>query len=185
MTAVTVARCHTVDIQPWQTGAVLTQFRFVAVFATVFIAVYACIEWGRIHGITPWLVHWLMLEPAAIALNFLQLADTVSADGVRLVSPQLRLNVLPGCEGTEAWALLVAAIIAMPLPWRRKLLGAVTGSALVCILNLIRMIVLYWAALDDRPLFNALHGYIAPTVIVIALSLFFLGLCSSLQRDPA
>ena len=163
----------------------LIQFRFVAVFAMAFVVVYAFIEWGRVSGITPWLVHWLMLEPAAMALNFLQLTETVSADGVQLVSPQLRLNVLPGCEGTEAWALLIAAIIAMPLPWRRKLLGAVIGSALVCLLNLIRMTVLYWAAIDDRALFNALHGYIAPTVIVIALSLFFFGLCSGIKRNPA
>lgn len=157
--------------------------RFVVLFAGWFAALYALTEWGREIGVTPLAVQWLVLEPAAAVLNGFPALAGVVVDGQRLVSPGLRLNVLPGCEGTEAWALLLAAILAAPLTWRRKVLGAAMGTGLVLTLNLARMVVLFWAARDDRVLFNALHGYVAPTLIVVAASMFYLTLCATAQRQ--
>lgn len=158
--------------------------RFVLLFAAWFTALYLFIEGGREPGITPFVVHWFVLQPAAAILNEFAASHPVVVDGQRLVSAELRLRVLPGCEGTETWALLLAAVFAAPLSWRRKVAGALMGTALVLALNLARIVLLFVSAGANRDVFNAIHGYIAPTLIIVAASAYYLALVAQTRPRP-
>jgi exosortase family protein XrtM len=86
----------------------------------------------------------------------------------------VRLNILPGCEGTELFFLLIAGVIAFPATWRAKLAGLALGLPLVFALNVVRVAGLYVTVRDFPAQFELVHGYVAPTAFVALLGVFFL-----------
>jgi exosortase family protein XrtM len=100
--------------------------------------------------------------------------EGVSAQGHRLISPGVRLSVLNGCEGTEAMLLLCAALLVYPMAWWHRLQGIAIGVLLIYMMNQARIVALYYCLRYDRPLFETLHGYLAPTVVVLLTVLFFM-----------
>ncbi len=54
------------------------------------------------------------------------------------------VSIESGCNGVEATIVLVAAILAFPAPWKRRLMGLVVGVVAVQGLNIIRVISLFY-----------------------------------------
>jgi len=148
--------------------------RFVGLFLALFLA--ATLAWSGARGTV---LERLVVEQATVAssariISWLNPAEKVRAEGARLISPRVRLSVLNGCEGTESILLLAAAVLAFPAPWRRKPAGLILGAAVVFLLNQTRIVGLYFILRHRPAWFEAMHGYIAPTLIVLAGSLFFI-----------
>jgi exosortase/archaeosortase family protein len=148
--------------------------RFLLLFTAAYAALYGASEAARAVGLTVAVVHWGVLQPAAMWLAAVAGFDHVEAVENRLLADGVRLNVLPGCEGTEAWTLLLAATLAAPLTWPAKLAGALFSTLLVLLLSQWRIVALMLTLRHDRGLFAALHGYVAPTLLVVVLALYFL-----------
>ncbi len=129
---------------------------------------------GRDGALVRWWIDRATVAPSAVVISWLTPDERVVAHGHQLVSPHTRLSVLNGCEGTDVILLLVAAMFAFGTSWRRKLLGVVVGGLLVYLVNQVRIVALYYSLRFDRSLFEALHGYIAPIVLVAASGLFVL-----------
>ncbi len=147
-------------------------------FAFSFLGVFAILQLGyaaaRDTVVERAVIDVATILPAATLINLIAPDERVRPAGHRLISENVRLSVLNGCEGTETLFLLVAAIIAFAAPWRHKLLGVLIGGLLVCGLNQMRIVGLYFALRHDKALFALVHGYIGPTLIIIICVLFFL-----------
>jgi len=52
--------------------------------------------------------------------------------------------VLPGCNAVEACFILVAGILAFPAPWRLRFFGIVLGILAIQLLNIVRIISLFY-----------------------------------------
>ena len=148
--------------------------RFVGLFLALFVA--ATLAWSGARGTA---LERLVVEQATVAssarlISWLSPTEGVRADGFRLISPRVRLSVLNGCEGTESILLLAAAVLAFPAPWRRKPAGLILGTVIIFLLNQARIVGLYFILRHRPAWFESMHGYIAPTLIVLAGSLFFI-----------
>jgi exosortase/archaeosortase family protein len=73
------------------------------------------------------------------------------------------------CSGADALALCVGAVLAYPVSWRARVSGAACGTALILLLNTVRIGTLGEAAADAR-WFAALHLYIWPAVLTLAIA---------------
>ncbi len=115
------------------------------------------------------------VERVVIAWLIRATTPTVEVDAVgpRLVAPGGGLNVLKGCEGTDVLLLLFSAMLVAPLPWRYRALGVVTGALLVLALNQLRVVALFHTYREQRSLFDALHGTVAPLLLVACTVAFF------------
>ncbi len=123
--------------------------------------------------------------PAAAWL--ITLADPeagVVARGPRISSPGGALNVLHGCEGSDAALLLTAALLVAPLPWRWRLAGAAVGALTLVVLNLGRVVMLFYAMRYAPQWFATLHGLVAPLMMVAAACAAFV-LCNRLAPPPS
>jgi exosortase family protein XrtM len=114
------------------------------------------------------------VQPSVALINGIQDRVKVQADAHRIVSDKARLSVLNGCEGTEMLFLIVAAVLAFRCSLKAKLLGLLGGVVLVFVLNQVRIVALFFALLHDPELFDLIHGFVGPTIIVFFCALFYL-----------
>ncbi len=78
-----------------------------------------------------------------------------------------------GCDAVEPTWLLCAAILAFPGPWKRKFLGMLAGIVVLQLLNLVRIVTLYWIGSRFPGMFPSMHLEVWPAVfIVVAIGLF-------------
>jgi exosortase/archaeosortase family protein len=84
-------------------------------------------------------------------------------------TPALPVEATLACSGADAMALCLGAICAYPVPWPRRLTGAAGGFALIFSLNAIRIGTLGRAAASPS-VFNALHLYIWPAALTLAIA---------------
>ena len=95
-----------------------------------------------------------------------------AAAGSALVGPSsLPIEATLACSGADALALCLAAIVAYPARWRMRAAGVAGGTAVILALNTIRIGTLGRAAASPR-WFDALHVYVWPAVLTIAIAGF-------------
>jgi len=71
------------------------------------------------------------------------------------------------CTGADPMALVVGAVLAFPVSWRQRLTGCALGLAVILILNTVRIGTLS-LVVDRRELFQLLHVYVWPAVLIVA-----------------
>ena len=89
-------------------------------------------------------------------------------------APALPVEATLACSGADAIALCLGAVLAYPVPWRHRLAGAAGGLALILSLNTLRIGTLGRAAASPA-LFNALHLYVWPAALTLAIAAYVFG----------
>lgn len=158
-------------------------------FALVFLFTFCVLQYSYLSSRGGMLEHLVIdvatVSPSATLINFIDPRKQAIASGQRILSPQGSISVLNGCEGTETLFLLTAAIAAFRAPWRSKLKGMLLGTSLVYCLNQARIVALFFSAQENRKWFDMIHGYIAPSLIIVLSSLFFLWWGNSAIQDES
>ncbi len=125
-----------------------------------------------------------VVAPAA-ALAAVAFDDpAIHAQATRLRSERVSLNVRNGCEGTETFFLLVAALAVLPIDARRRWRALLIGTALVYVLNLVRIVVLFAALRDARAWFGVLHGVVLPVALIGVTAAFVFWQTRAAPRAP-
>lgn len=144
------------------------------VFAGLFFALQWAYGQARGSALERLVIEWGTVRPAAALLQAGWPELAVQARGSRLHSAAGSLNVLNGCEGTDVAFLMVVGMLIAPIAWRWRLVGMAVGLPLVFALNQLRVLALFHAFRLDPGWFEALHGLVAPLVLVAALLAFFM-----------
>ena len=79
-----------------------------------------------------------------------------------------------GCNGVEATIVLAAAMLAMPAPWKLKLIGIGSGFLAIQFMNLLRIITLFYLGQWNRTAFDWAHLYIWQALIMLDVLIVFL-----------
>jgi exosortase/archaeosortase family protein len=83
-------------------------------------------------------------------------------------TPPLPVEVTLACSGADALALCVGSILAYPVTWRARLTGAAAGTALILVLNTLRIGTLAQATASLE--FSTLHIIVWPAVLMLAIA---------------
>jgi exosortase family protein XrtM len=150
------------------------ELRFAMVFLLSFCLLQYAYSSNRGGMVEHLVIDVATVCPSAVLINFINPGKQAIASGQRILSPQGSISVLNGCEGTETLFLLAAAIGAFRASWKNKLKGVLLGTCLIYCLNQARIVALFFAAQENRRWFDMIHGYIAPSLIIVLSSLFFL-----------
>ena len=87
--------------------------------------------------------------------------------GNNLFTVNFRINVVDGCNGIYATAILLSGIIAYPSKIKHKLYGIVLGVLAIFILNLIRVISLFYLGQYFPDIFQEVHVYVWQPIIIL------------------
>ena len=110
---------------------------------------------SMIADISVWLVQ--AFDENVIATGNV-IRDKVSGFGVRIER---------GCNGLEAVIILFSAIFAFPAPIKNKLIGFTIGFFAIQILNLVRIISLYYLGQWNYTAFEWFHLYLWQALIIL------------------
>ena len=98
-------------------------------------------------------------------------------------TPTLPVAVTLACSGADALALCLGAVLAYPVTWRRRLVGAGGGAALILVLNTLRIGTLGRVAASPA-WFNTLHVYVWPAVLTLAIAGYVFAWMRLADRAP-
>jgi exosortase H (IPTLxxWG-CTERM-specific) len=139
--------------------------------------------------LTPWAQSWLVVPwtdtLAAISADVVKIFDpNVLADGKVLQSARngFAVSIEAGCNGVEASIVLVAAMLAFPAPWKRKLVGLAAGIVAVQGLNIIRVISLFYLGQWNIDAFEFAHQYVWQALIMLDVLVVWLLWVRTLPR---
>lgn len=114
-----------------------------------------------------------VVAPAAAVAAALSPNLGIHAAGSRLRSPAGGINIVNGCDGTEALFLLIAGLAVAPIPPAARILGILAGIPVVYAANLVRILVLFHARRAGTEWFDLLHGSVTPVAMVLAVAAYY------------
>jgi len=139
--------------------------------------------------LTPWVQQWFVIPwtdtLATISAGLVKVFDpTVIAEGNVLQSAHngFAVAIEAGCNGVEATIVLVAAMLAFPAPWKRKLVGLAIGILAVQGLNVVRVISLFYLGQWNFDLFEFAHQYVWQALIMLDVLVVWLLWVRTLPR---
>jgi exosortase family protein XrtM len=145
----------------------------IILFVMVFSALQLAWQASTDSSIARAFIEKAIVAPAAYTINRVTPDAHAYAAGSRLRSPGGGINIVNGCDGMEMLFLLMAGFAAAPLGGRDRLLGILAGIPLIYLLNQARILALFYSHRSNPELFDALHGFIAPVVMVLLIAAYF------------
>ncbi len=148
MSRPSVARALTQNARSWFVSPGVT---FLARAALWVLGLFALIR-------VPWVEQNLLLPFASFQGRM----------GCALVgTPPDSVYIGLSCTGADPMALVIGAVLAFPVLWRRRIAGCALGLAIILILNTFRIGSLS-LVMGRRELFQLLHVYVWPAVLIAA-----------------
>ncbi len=102
---------------------------------------------------------------AALCLN--ALGEDARVSGTLLRTPRFSVNIYHGCNGVLATSIYVAAVLAFPSSLREKAIGVAIGVPAIQLINMVRILSLYYIGIHWPDLFGAAHGYVWQSLVVL------------------
>jgi exosortase/archaeosortase family protein len=156
--------------------------------ALVFVAVFGALQfvWQMLgdSSVSHLLIDRGVVAPAAFIGRALTPRVGIYARGNRLLGPDGGINVVNGCDGMETLYLLVAGFSVAPLPWRARISGMLFGALVVYLVNLARILGLFYARHADMRLFDVMHGIVTPVLMVVSIAAFYYVWLRRSHRHP-
>jgi exosortase/archaeosortase family protein len=115
----------------------------------------------------------------------LGLGQHTQVSDVTIQSPQFVMAIRRGCDAVEPTWLLCAAMGSFPAPFLHKLKGMLAGIVILQILNLVRIVTLYWIGIHLPGFFNSAHMEVWPTAFIVVAIVLFVVWKESSQRPES
>jgi len=120
---------------------------------------------------------------SAALLNLM--GEGVSVSGTAIGSKAFSVNIENGCNGLETALLLAAAVLAFPASWRQRIAGFVGGFLAIELVNLVRVVSLFWIGAHRPRWFGSAHTLVWQSLVVLAgVALFVLWASIVTQKRP-
>jgi exosortase H (IPTLxxWG-CTERM-specific) len=141
--------------------------RFIATFIVIVIVLFAAELTPPVQRAL--VIPWTELL-ARVSVGLITIFDSqVLAMGKVLASTAngFAVSIEAGCNGVEAALILIAAMLAFPSPWKKKLVGIAGGLIAVQALNVVRVVSLFYLGQWSLAAFEWAHLYLWQALIMI------------------
>jgi len=108
----------------------------------------------------------LVAEASGAILSVL--GEEIAVVGCDLRSPRFVVTVYNGCNGLITSLIFAAGVFAFPTSIRAKAIGVAGGLAAIQLINLIRIISLFYIGVFLPELFDEAHIFIWQSLVILA-----------------
>ena len=148
--------------------------RFVTTFLLILVALFTLEMLNPVqeHVITP----FTSLLAHLSAVLILPFDNSVVAYGkiLQFKDSGFAVSIEAGCNGVEATIVLIAAIGAFPANWRARLIAIGLGFLAIQVLNIVRIISLFYLGNWNLEYFSWIHLYLWPALIMLDVLVVFI-----------
>jgi exosortase family protein XrtM len=163
------------------------RLRFAVVFALsagVLLTVYS-FPYAE-HGMREDLFTWYLGAYARLSGWVIRLFDPSAHVAGTDVIGRTSLTIAKYCDAMDVNLLLIAAMLACPSSWKRRLVGIVAGVLLLSVVNIGRIVALYQIGVHAPGAFEFVHAELFPLLmVVLAVGVFVVWARWSRQLEPA
>ena len=141
------------------------QKKFLLRFALYLVAFYGLVAIQPVNDavVVPFTAFLVKISAAILRA----IEKDVFTRGTVIQSALFAVDVKNGCNGIEAALLLVAAMLAFPASAKARAAGLGVGLLAVQVVNLVRIVSLFWLGAHRRDVFDLFHAAVWQTLLIL------------------
>jgi len=93
--------------------------------------------------------------------------EDVNVHGRSVTSPRFSMEIQHACNALLPAALFILAALACPVSFRAKIPGIVIGTTLLMLLNLVRLVALFYTGIHFPASFKRMHMEVWPAIFIL------------------
>jgi len=116
------------------------------------------------------------------------LGEDITVDGRVLRSPRFSVTIYNGCNGLITSLIFISGVLAFPARWSAKLIGVVGGLLAIQIINLVRIVSLFFIGVFLPQYFSESHIFVWQSIVILAgvtLWIVWAHYYGAPQKEPA
>jgi exosortase H (IPTLxxWG-CTERM-specific) len=121
--------------------------------------------WAQVFLVTPWTDGVARVSGAL--MRMFDASITTTGNVIATTHSAFAVAIEAGCNGVEATLVLAAAMLAFPAMWRHRAAGIVVGVAAVQLLNVVRVVSLFYLGQWNQQVFEWAHLYVWQALIML------------------
>lgn len=141
------------------------QKKFLIRFALFLVGLYALVAIQPVNDAVVVPFTGLLVKVSAAILR--AVGEPVVTSGTVIRSALFAVDVKNGCNGIEAALLLVAAMLAFPASAKARAAGIASGLLAIQLVNLFRIVSLFWLGAHRRDVFELFHAAVWQTLLIL------------------
>ena len=94
--------------------------------------------------------------------------EHATVDSCVVSSPRFAVTIYNGCNGLITSLIFVSGVLAFPARWSAKAVGVVGGLAAIQLINLVRILSLFYIGIYFPAFFNQSHIFVWQSVVILA-----------------
>ncbi len=148
--------------------------RFILIFVVLLVALFVAELTGPVehYFIVPFTS--VLADVSAWVIHLFDGSTVSHGKLIQNASGSFIVSIERGCNGIEAVIILISAILAFPAPWKHKVFGLVFGFLAIQILNVVRIVSLFYLGMWSPVWFKWFHEYLWQALIVLDALIVFL-----------
>ena len=96
------------------------------------------------------------------------LGEDASVQGCMVRSPRFAVTIYNGCNGLITSLIFMSGVLAFPASWRAKAVGAIGGLVAIQLINLIRIVSLFYIGVYLPRFFSESHIFVWQSLVILA-----------------
>ncbi len=155
-------------------------FKHWAMFLGIFGGLLGLYEWK-----VGWVNHYFAVFTAQLMARIMTLlGQDTQASGVHVTCSLCKFQIIGECTAYYPISIFVAAVLAFPTAWRRRLLGVVLGVPVMLLINQVRLISLCYIYKPYNDLFEVIHIVVWQSLIIFFTVVLWILWATTLGRRP-
>lgn len=140
--------------------------RFLILFLTILGASFTVVALRQVNDsfVTPYTAVVARMSGSVLRL----LGEDAAVDGCIVKSSRFAVTIFNGCNGLITSLIFVSGVLSFPARWSAKLIGVVGGLLAIQVVNLVRIVSLFYIGVFLPEHFNDAHIYIWQSLVVLA-----------------
>lgn len=94
--------------------------------------------------------------------------EDITINGCLLRSPRFAVTIYNGCNGLITSLIFISGVLAFPARWPAKIIGVGGGLLAIQMINMVRIISLFYIGIYLPKLFNSSHIFIWQSLVILA-----------------
>ena len=135
---------------------------------------------GLMVAINQWKVDWVNIKFCRFTASFFAgimtlLGQNGHSVGINVGSDICKFTIIGECTAYYPISIFIAAVVAFPTPWLRRLVGVVVGIPVMLLINQVRLVSLcYIDRTVSESAFNMIHIVVWQSLIIFLTVLLWI-----------